>query len=204
MTGKPYPPLAATPASRRPPRGNLVIWASQRPVPPLQRPLPHPHTHSLLTRANRFGRKRSRLYSSFDPGGETEAMVALHFSLSTLPSPSPARPAPRALGRVVPASLQPSGWRRGAEPGWSVGASASLSSSSSGSIGDRASRTPSVRSSLEIAGPTVGTVTEVDKDTFWPLVEAAGGKVVVLDMYTQWGLSRGVAAPPGTHTTGKH
>ncbi|CAM8914603.1 unnamed protein product [Rhodiola kirilowii] len=32
----------------------------------------------------------------------------------------------------------------------------------------------------------VGTVSEVDKDTFWPIVEAAGDKTVVLDMYTQW------------------
>jgi hypothetical protein len=26
----------------------------------------------------------------------------------------------------------------------------------------------------------------VSKDTFWPIVKAAGDKVVVLDMYTQW------------------
>ncbi|KAJ6802829.1 thioredoxin F2, chloroplastic-like [Iris pallida] len=44
----------------------------------------------------------------------------------------------------------------------------------------------SVRSSLETAAVTVGQVTEVNKDTFWPLVEAAGPKLVVLDMYTQW------------------
>ncbi|KAF0916462.1 hypothetical protein E2562_007546 [Oryza meyeriana var. granulata] len=31
-----------------------------------------------------------------------------------------------------------------------------------------------------------GQVTEVNKDTFWPIVKAAGPKVVVLDMYTQW------------------
>ncbi|KAK4353557.1 hypothetical protein RND71_025751 [Anisodus tanguticus] len=30
------------------------------------------------------------------------------------------------------------------------------------------------------------TVTEVCKDTFWPIVEAAGDKTVVVDMYTQW------------------
>lgn len=34
--------------------------------------------------------------------------------------------------------------------------------------------------------PTLGKVTEVNKDTFWPIVEAAGDKPVVLDMYTQW------------------
>ncbi|OIC78576.1 hypothetical protein A7L55_21690 [Acinetobacter baumannii] len=26
----------------------------------------------------------------------------------------------------------------------------------------------------------------MDKDSFWPAVDAAGDKVVVLDMYTQW------------------
>ncbi|KAK4748733.1 hypothetical protein SAY87_015319 [Trapa incisa] len=31
-----------------------------------------------------------------------------------------------------------------------------------------------------------GQVTEVDKDSFWPIVKAAGDKIVVLDMYTQW------------------
>ncbi|KAI3750852.1 hypothetical protein L2E82_21718 [Cichorium intybus] len=45
-----------------------------------------------------------------------------------------------------------------------------------------------VKSSLETSGPTavVGQVTEVDKDTFWPIVNSAGDKTVVLDMYTQW------------------
>ncbi|KAM4082741.1 hypothetical protein ACB094_08G004100 [Castanea mollissima] len=45
-----------------------------------------------------------------------------------------------------------------------------------------------VRSSLDTVGPTVkvGQVTEVDKNTFWPLVKAADDKTVVLDMYTQW------------------
>ncbi|GMY13908.1 thioredoxin F-type, chloroplastic-like isoform X2 [Fagus crenata] len=50
------------------------------------------------------------------------------------------------------------------------------------------SRVVRVRSSLDTVGPTVkvGQVTEVDKDTFWPLVKAAADKTVVLDMYTQW------------------
>ncbi|CAJ2633403.1 unnamed protein product [Trifolium pratense] len=41
-----------------------------------------------------------------------------------------------------------------------------------------------VRSSLDTTGPTVtvGQVTEVNKDTFWPIVNAAGDKTVVLDM----------------------
>lgn len=43
-----------------------------------------------------------------------------------------------------------------------------------------------VRSSLDTVEPTVGQVTEVNKDTFWPIVKAAGDKTVVLDMYTQW------------------
>ncbi|KAL9270606.1 Thioredoxin F-type, chloroplastic-like protein [Drosera capensis] len=49
-----------------------------------------------------------------------------------------------------------------------------------------------VRSSLEVetvGGGTetlIGQVTEVDKDTFWPIVNGAGDKTVVLDMYTQW------------------
>ncbi|KAJ9542500.1 hypothetical protein OSB04_029006 [Centaurea solstitialis] len=53
---------------------------------------------------------------------------------------------------------------------------------------NRRSSSLTVRSSLETAGPTVvvGQVTEVCKDTFWPLVNAAGDKTVVLDMYTQW------------------
>ncbi|KAJ7513575.1 hypothetical protein O6H91_23G028300 [Diphasiastrum complanatum] len=32
----------------------------------------------------------------------------------------------------------------------------------------------------------VGGVTEVDKDNFWPTLEAVGNNLVVLDMYTQW------------------
>ncbi|XP_057515465.1 thioredoxin F-type, chloroplastic-like [Amaranthus tricolor] len=47
-----------------------------------------------------------------------------------------------------------------------------------------------IRASLETMGAQVetlvGKVTQVDKDTFWPIVKAAGDKPVVLDMYTQW------------------
>jgi len=50
--------------------------------------------------------------------------------------------------------------------------------------------TPVRSSSLETtsvgAEAVTGQVTEVSKDTFWPIVKAAGDKVVVLDMYTQW------------------
>ncbi|XP_031400639.1 thioredoxin F-type, chloroplastic-like isoform X2 [Punica granatum] len=42
------------------------------------------------------------------------------------------------------------------------------------------------RCSVGAAVVAVGQVTEVGKDTFWPIVEAAGEKTVVLDMYTQW------------------
>ncbi|KAH9305039.1 hypothetical protein KI387_009443, partial [Taxus chinensis] len=44
----------------------------------------------------------------------------------------------------------------------------------------------SVRASLETVAPVIGRVTEVNKDSFWPAVDASGDKVVVLDMYTQW------------------
>ncbi|WCJ38858.1 thioredoxin F2 [Euphorbia peplus] len=62
------------------------------------------------------------------------------------------------------------------------------SSRSSVSVSTGKRRTLTVRSSLETTGVTVtvGKVTEVDKDTFWPIVNAAGDKTVVLDMYTQW------------------
>ncbi|CAN1187064.1 Thioredoxin F1, chloroplastic [Linum perenne] len=42
-----------------------------------------------------------------------------------------------------------------------------------------------VKSSMETVA-TVGQVTEVSNDTFWPIVKSAGDKTVVLDMYTQW------------------
>ncbi|XP_021900137.1 thioredoxin F1, chloroplastic [Carica papaya] len=47
-------------------------------------------------------------------------------------------------------------------------------------------RSRAVCCSLDVVGPTVGQVIEVNKDTFWPIVEAAGEKTVVVDMYTQW------------------
>ncbi|XP_039158316.1 uncharacterized protein LOC104439124 [Eucalyptus grandis] len=44
-----------------------------------------------------------------------------------------------------------------------------------------------VKCSVDTTGVyTVGKVTEVDKDTFWPIVNSAFDKTVVLDMYTQW------------------
>ena len=35
-------------------------------------------------------------------------------------------------------------------------------------------------------GGSTHSVKDVDKDTFWPTVEAAGDKLVVLDLYTRW------------------
>ncbi|XP_027350848.1 thioredoxin F-type, chloroplastic-like [Abrus precatorius] len=66
--------------------------------------------------------------------------------------------------------------------------SMSLSFSTARALSLRRSASVTVRSSLDTAGPTVtvGQVTEVNKDTFWPIVKAAGDKTVVLDMYTQW------------------
>lgn len=52
----------------------------------------------------------------------------------------------------------------------------------------RLSMSVGVRASLDstAAAAVVGQVTEVTKDTFWPIVKAAGDKTVVVDMYTQW------------------
>ncbi|KAG0516950.1 hypothetical protein BDA96_09G045700 [Sorghum bicolor] len=48
-------------------------------------------------------------------------------------------------------------------------------------------RSSGIETSTSVGAEAVtGQVTEVNKDTFWPIVEAAGDKVVVLDMYTEW------------------
>ncbi|CAN4115359.1 unnamed protein product [Withania somnifera] len=60
-----------------------------------------------------------------------------------------------------------------------VSLKAKCSSSSSSSDATVTTTTPTTT-------VTVGQVTEVCKDTFWPIVEAAGDKTVVVDMYTQW------------------
>ncbi|KAJ7978275.1 Thioredoxin [Quillaja saponaria] len=64
----------------------------------------------------------------------------------------------------------------------------SVSSKNAITGGSTGGKACTVRSSLDTVGPTVtvGQVTEVNKDTFWPIVKAAGNKAVVLDMYTQW------------------
>ncbi|CAN0859546.1 Thioredoxin F1, chloroplastic [Linum grandiflorum] len=52
-----------------------------------------------------------------------------------------------------------------------------------------------VKSSMETVA-TVGQVTEVSNDTFWPIVKSAGDKTVVLDMYTQWCLPLSIMCGP--------
>ena len=42
-----------------------------------------------------------------------------------------------------------------------------------------------VKASVRTVELAVGEVPEVDKDSFWPTVDGAGDKVVVLDMYTK-------------------
>ncbi|XP_047955058.1 thioredoxin F, chloroplastic-like isoform X3 [Salvia hispanica] len=54
------------------------------------------------------------------------------------------------------------------------------------------------------AAAAAGQVTEVNKDTFWPIVKAAGDKIVVLDMYTQWCGPCKVMAPKFEELSGKH
>lgn len=82
-------------------------------------------------------------------------------------------------------SLSSSSFVLGSKSGGNI---INIANVSSKSLSLRRSGSVSVRSSLETAGPTVtvGQVTEVNKDTFWPIVKAAGDKTVVLDMYTQW------------------
>ncbi|GAB2277177.1 hypothetical protein Dimus_011884 [Dionaea muscipula] len=55
-------------------------------------------------------------------------------------------------------------------------------------FGEERKRVVLVRSGLETVSDEtlIGRVTEVTKDTFWPIVNGAGDKTVVLDMYTQW------------------
>ncbi|ESQ41631.1 hypothetical protein EUTSA_v10014778mg [Eutrema salsugineum] len=61
-----------------------------------------------------------------------------------------------------------------------------------------------VKCSLETVNVNVGQVTEVDKDTFWPIVKAAGEMIVVLDMYTQWCGPCKVMAPKYKELSEKH
>ncbi|XP_021632496.1 thioredoxin F-type, chloroplastic isoform X2 [Manihot esculenta] len=117
-------------------------------------------------------------------------MSLIHFSISpttsvrSSPSFFPSSP----LHSFVPSSV--------AKDSFSISSSSKLFNSSSRSrfslyFKDDVKRSGwvfTVRSSLDTVGPTatVGQVTEVTKDTFWPIVNSAGEKIVVLDMYTQW------------------
>ncbi|XP_068664826.1 thioredoxin F2, chloroplastic-like [Aristolochia californica] len=92
-------------------------------------------------------------------------------------------------------SLTPPSLRSATSASWSSASSTSLalpdhlrrSGNRGGGVSTSAVRRGmKVRSSLETAGAVLGQVTEVNQDSFWPIVEAAGEKVVVLDMYTQW------------------
>ncbi|XP_078441412.1 thioredoxin F-type, chloroplastic-like [Wolffia australiana] len=87
------------------------------------------------------------------------------------------------LGSRAMVSANAEGYGRETGIGWSRAISPAVGSSSRFR---RRLPIPTVRSSLDISVPAVGTVTEVGNDTFWPIVNAAGDKVVVLDMYTQW------------------
>lgn len=50
----------------------------------------------------------------------------------------------------------------------------------------RKDATTIARAVEQVAATSVGGVVEVTQETFWPVVEAAGDKLVVLDLYTQW------------------
>ncbi|XP_047969858.1 thioredoxin F2, chloroplastic-like [Salvia hispanica] len=54
------------------------------------------------------------------------------------------------------------------------------------SVGVRCSLDAAVEPAEVEVVAEVGKVTAVTKDTFWPIVKAAGDKTVVVDMYTQW------------------
>ncbi|KAK9087888.1 hypothetical protein Syun_030282 [Stephania yunnanensis] len=87
------------------------------------------------------------------------------------------------------------------------GPSARSTSSGGGSSCSWPAAPENLRSSLETAGPVVvGQVTEVNKDTFWPIVKAAAveEKIVVLDMYTQWCGPCKVMAPKFQQLSEKH
>ncbi|XP_078447366.1 thioredoxin F1, chloroplastic-like [Wolffia australiana] len=115
------------------------------------------------------------------------------------PSPSGFRSAPRNLSR--PCSKSQLDLQRNAKEGnFSVVGFPNSAQKSR----DRASLVQPPRCGLDVVAPTVGTVTEVDKDTFWPLVKGAGEKIVVLDMYTQWCGPCKVIAPKFKELSEKH
>lgn len=48
------------------------------------------------------------------------------------------------------------------------------------------SSSSAARAVEQVASTSVGGVVEVTQETFWPVLEAAGDKLVVIDLYTQW------------------
>ncbi|CBI17610.3 hypothetical protein VitviT2T_005421 [Vitis vinifera] len=108
-------------------------------------------------------------------------------------------------------SLSPPPIRSSASPSWAAPHSIAISCSSSSSVGvsvptqeKRRARVVVRSSSIDTAEAVVGQVTEVNKDTFWPIVKAAGDKAVVLDMYTQWCGPCKVMAPKFQELSGKY
>ncbi|WOL03700.1 thioredoxin F1, chloroplastic-like [Canna indica] len=121
--------------------------------------------------------------------------MALRIAIS--PSIRPSSSSSSASCNPSPSSLNRSlNWAPRLSPGGGP-----LGAAASGRVGRAA---VAARSSLETAVPAVGQVNEVDKDTFWPLIKAAGDKVVVLDMYTQWCGPCKVIAPKFKELSEKH
>lgn len=72
-------------------------------------------------------------------------------------------------------------------------------------VGERMKvRSGSLETAESDALAVAGKVTEVNKDTFWPIVNASGDKPVVLDMYTQWCGPCKVIAPKFQELAEKH
>ena len=128
------------------------------------------------------------LSSTFKVG----SLWTLHHS-TLRSSPIPSKESLRFGTMALRLSLSPPPIRSSASPSWAAPHSIAISCSSSSSVGvsvptqeKRRARVVVRSSSIDTAEAVVGQVTEVNKDTFWPIVKAAGDKAVVLDMYTQW------------------
>eukprot|EP00261_Vitis_vinifera_P008185 XP_002277021.2 PREDICTED: thioredoxin F-type, chloroplastic [Vitis vinifera] len=136
--------------------------------------------------------------------------MALHHS-TLRSSPIPSKESLRFGTMALRLSLSPPPIRSSASPSWAAPHSIAISCSSSSSVGvsvptqeKRRARVVVRSSSIDTAEAVVGQVTEVNKDTFWPIVKAAGDKAVVLDMYTQWCGPCKVMAPKFQELSGKY
>lgn len=153
---------------------------------------------SLLSPRQRQTRTRTRTsflsFSSQHTVSVTQlVMMALQLSSSVTTTTTPSSSSIRSHNYSVQRSLT----------AWSLIRKSELSPSKNGNLHSIGSRSRRMRSAVAVvvkcsssgsldteeAVVNVGQVTEVDKDTFWPIVKAAGDKPVVLDMYTQWLLS---------------